>query len=272
MPALSQVTPVLVLLLFLSGLAQASPLAKSVLAASPVDDIVAEYPAMMSEGVRRGLSQSGTADPMIVTTVTAVVRNAFRAADMQSQLVSDLSSAMTDKQLKTVRDWYETPLAQKISRAEVEASGPQSWKKIEDGASDLQARFSGSERAGLFTRYDRAARATESAVDTTVAVQLGLATAISAFQGSGSPGFEKLKQMIEGRREQMRAMVAQQVYDMYLYTYRDLSVDELKDYIGFLETDAGAEFTRVVTASIQDSITRPVEAVGRQLARFLGPS
>ena len=272
MPTLSQVTPVLCLLLMLSGFAQASPLAKSVLEASPIDDIVAQYPAMMSEGVRQGLSQSGQVDPMVVTTVTAVVRNAFRAADMTSELVSDLSSSMSDDQLKAVGRWYETPLADKVSSAEIKASSPESWRKIEQGASDLQSRFQGSERAALFTRYDRAARATESAVDTTVAVQLGLATAMSAFQGSGGPGLEKIKQMIEGQREQMRAMVAQQVYDMYLYTYRDLSVDELKDYIGFLETDAGAKFTRVVTASIQNSITRPIDAVGRQLARFLGPA
>lgn len=272
MPALSQVTPVLCLLLLLSGFAQASPLARSVLEASPIDDMVAQYPAMMSEGVRRGLSQSGTTDPMVVTTVAAVVRNAFRAADMQSELVSDLSSSMSDKQLRAVGDWYETPLARKVSKAEIEAAGPETWQKIESGASDFQARFKGSERAALFSRYDRAARATESAVDTTYAIQLGLAAAISAFQGKGESGFGKLKQMIEGRREQMRALVAQQVYDMYLYTYQELSVDELKDYIGFLETDAGAEFTRVVTASIQGSITRPVEAVGRQLARFLGPS
>lgn len=272
MPALSQVTPVLCFLLMLSGIAQASPLANSVLEASPIDEIVAQYPAMMSEGVRQGLNQSGQVDPIVVTTVTAVVRNAFRAADMKAALVSDLSSTMTDDQLRTVGRWYDTPLASKVSRAEVKASSPESWQEIQQGARDLQAQFRGSERADLFTRYDRAARATESAVDTTVAVQLGLATAISAFQGSSGPGFEKLKQMIESQRDQMRAMVGQQVYDMYLYTYRDLSVDELKDYIGFLETDAGAKFTRVVTASIQDSITRPVEAVGRQLVRFLGSS
>jgi hypothetical protein len=226
---------------------------------------------MMSEGVRRGLSQSGITDPMVVTTVAAVVRNAFRAADMQSELVSDLSASMSDNQLTTVRGWYETPLAEKIARAEIEASAPETWQTIETGASALQARFKGSERAALFSRYDQAARATESAVDTTVAVQLGLATALSAFQGSGESGFEKLRQMIEGRRQHTRAMVAQQVYDIYLYTYRDLSVAELKAYIGFLETDAGATFTRVVTASIQDSITRPVATVGRQLARFLAP-
>lgn len=172
MPVRSQVTPVLCLLLCLSGFAQASTLAKSTLEASPVEDIVARYPAMMSEGVRRGLNQSGMTDPLVVTTL---------------------------------------------------------------------------------------------------AVQLGLASALSVFQGSGESGFAKLQQMIESRRQQTRAVVAQEVYDIYLYTYRDLSVDELRDYIGFLETDSGATFTRVVTASIQDSITRPLATVGRQLARFLAP-
>ena len=271
MPLLTQVKPVLCLLLCLAGAAQASPLARSVLEASPVDDIVAQYPDMMSEGVRQGLTQSGRLDPMMVSTITTVVRGAFRSADIENKLVADLSSSLTEKQLNEVGAFYQTPLAKRIARAEIEASSTDAWLGIQEGASELQKKYRGSERAKLFTRYDQAARATESAVDTTVAVQLGLATAMSAFQGDRGPGFEQMQRMIENQRDQMRAMVAQQVYDIYLYTYQDLSVDELKTYIGFLETEAGARFTRVVTAGIQDAITRPVETVGRQLARFLSP-
>lgn len=272
MSALRKIKPVLWVLMAVAGLAQASPLARSVLEASPVDEIVAQYPAMMSEGVRQGLSQSGQVDPMVVATVTAVVRNAFRAADMEAELVSDLDSAMSDGQLQAVGNWYQTAVAEKVSRAEIAASHPDAWPQVQQGAAERQARFKGTERAEMFTRYDRAARATETAVDTTLAVQLGMASALSAFQGSAGPGFDQLRQMIESRREQTRAVVAQQVYDMYLYTYSEVSVDELKEYIGFLESDAGARFTGVVTNSLQQSITRPVETVGRQLARFFGPS
>lgn len=86
----------------LSGFAQASPLAQSVLEASPVDEIVAQYPAIMSERVRQGLSQSGQVELLVVSTVTAVVQDAFRSADMKAALVSALSTTMTDEQLKTV--------------------------------------------------------------------------------------------------------------------------------------------------------------------------
>ncbi|WP_236744474.1 hypothetical protein [Marinobacter similis] len=43
------VKPVLVAALLVSGSATAAPSAQQVLAASPVDDIVAQYPAMMSQ-------------------------------------------------------------------------------------------------------------------------------------------------------------------------------------------------------------------------------
>lgn len=271
MRALSQVKPALLFLLLACTSATASPLADSVLRASPVDAIVAQYPAMMSQGVRDGLKQSGRVEPFVANTISSIVSNAFSVKEIRAQVIEDLDQRLSDQQLNTVLDWYETPLAEKITQAEIAASNPSAWKDVEAEAAQLQKEYRGSERAKLFDRFDRASRATESAVDTTVAVQLGLASAMAAFNGSKGPTFEQLKQKIEGQRSMLRGMVAQQVYAGYLYTYQDLTTAELKDYIGFLESDAGAAFTRVATNSIQRSITEPVESVGNQLARFFNP-
>lgn len=268
MRALSQVKPALLFLLLVCGSATASPLADSVLRASPIDEVIAQYPAMMSQGIREGLKQSGRVEPFVANTISSIVSNAFSAAQIRAQVIEDLDQGLSDQQLESVLTWYETPLAEKISRAEVAASSPAAWKDVEAGAPALQDKYKGTERARLFDRFDRAARATESTVDTTVAVQLGLASAMAAFNGSKGPTFEQLEQKIESQRGVLRGMVAQQVYDGYLYTYQDLSTSELKDYIEFLESDAGSAFTRVVTDSLQRSITGPVESVGDQLARF----
>jgi len=271
MRALSQVKPALLFLLLVWGPATASPLADSVLRESPIDEVVAQYPAMMSQGIRQGLTQSGRVEPFVANTISSVVSNAFSVAEIRARLIEDLDQGLSERQLNTVLDWYETPLAEKISRAEVAASSPAAWEQVEASAPVLQEKYKGSERSKLFTRFDRAARATESAVDTTVAVQLGLASAMAAFNGSKGPTFEQLQQKIESQRGMLRGMVAQQVYDGYLYTYQDLTPSELKDYIAFLESDAGSAFTRVVTNSIQRSITEPVESVGNQLGRFFNP-
>lgn len=271
MRALSQVKPALLFLLLICGSATASPLADSVLRESPIDEVVAQYPAMMSQGIRQGLTRSGRVEPFVANTISSVVSNAFSVAEIRARLVEDLEQGLSEGQLNSVLAWYETPLAQRISRAEVAASSPEAWKQVEASAAVLQAEHKGTERAKLFTRFDRAAHATESAVDTTVAVQLGLASALAAFNGSKGPTFEQLQQKIEDQRGMLRGMVAQQVYDGYLYTYQDISPSELKDYIGFLESDAGSAFTRVVTNSVQRSITDPVESIGNQLGRFLNP-
>lgn len=271
MRALSQVKPALLFLLLVCTSATASPLADSVLRASPVDSIVAQYPAMMSQGVRDGLKQSGRVEPFVANTISSIVSNAFSVAEIRAQMIEDLDQGLSDQQLNSVLDWYNTPLAEKITQAEIAASRPSVWKEVEAEAAQLQKKYKGSERAKLFDRFDMAARATESAVDTTVAVQLGLASAMAAFDGSKGPTFEQLQQKIEAQRPMLRGMVAQQVYAGYLYTYQDLTTSELKDYIGFLESDAGSAFTRVATDSIQRSITEPVESVGNQLARFFNP-
>ncbi|MCL7943813.1 DUF2059 domain-containing protein [Marinobacter sp. ATCH36] len=271
MRALSQVKPALLFLLLVCTSATASPLADSVLRASPIDEIVAQYPAMMSQGVREGLKQSGRVEPFIANTIGNVVSNSFSVAEIRAQVIEDLNQGLSDQQLNSVLTWYETPLAEKIARAEVAASRPAVWKDVEAAAAGLQETYKGSEREKLFDRFDSAARATESTVDTTVAVQLGLASAMAVFNGSKGPTFEQLQQKIESQRGMLQGLVAQQVYVGYLYTYQELSTSELKDYIEFLESDAGSAFTRVVTNSIQRSITDPVESVGSQLTRYFNP-
>ncbi|MDR9424471.1 MAG: DUF2059 domain-containing protein [Marinobacter sp.] len=260
----------LVTAMLFPGVVQAAPDARQVLAASPVDDIVARYPAMMSQGIREGLGRSGQVPPMVANTIGSIVSNSFSAAEIEQQIVTDLQEQLTDIQLEAVQDWYETPLARKISAAEVAASAPAAWQKVQARAPALNKKYQGTRKAEMYDRFDRASRATESAVDTTIAMQLGLATAMASF-GSDPVDYDELRQEIESQRTRLRGIVGQQVYDSYLYTYEDIGAQEMGLYLGFLESPAGAAFSRVVTSSIQQAITDPVESVARQMARFLGP-
>lgn len=264
------VKPLLVIGLIAAGPAFAAPSPQQVLAASPVDDIVAQYPAMMSQGIRDGLKRGGQVPPMVAETLGHVVSSSFRAADIEQQIVKDLDANLTDEQLEAVRDWYETPVARKISAAEIAASNPTTWKEIQARAPALNKKYQGTDRARMFDRFDRAARATESAVDTTIAVQLGLATAMAAFSND-SMQYDQLKQQIEGQRSTIRGVVGQQVYDSYLYTYEKIGSQEMGLYMDFLESGPGSAFSRVVTNSIQKAITDPIESIGNQMARFLAP-
>ncbi len=264
------IKPLLITALLVTGTAQAAPDARQVLEVSPVDDIVARYPAMMSQGIREGLKQNGQLPPMMANTIGNIVSSSFNSVDIEQQIIKDLQAKLTDSQLQAVHDWYETPVARKISSAEIAASEPSAWPKIQSSAMELNSRYKGTRKAEMFDRFDRAARATESAVDTTIAVQLGLATAMAAFS-SDSANYEQLRQRIESQRSMLRGVVGQQVYDSYLYTYQNIGGQEMDLYLEFLESSAGSAFSKVVTNSIQQAITEPVESIGKQMSRFLSP-
>lgn len=264
------IKPLLITALLVNGTAQAAPDARQVLEVSPVDDIVARYPAMMSQGIREGLKQNGQLPPMMANTIGNIVSSGFNSVDIEQQIIKDLQAKLTDSQLQAVHDWYETPVARKISSAEIAASEPSAWPKIQSSAMELNSRYKGTRKAEMFDRFDRAARATESAVDTTIAAQLGLATAMAAFS-SDSANYEQLRQRIESQRSMLRGVVGQQVYDSYLYTYQNIGGQEMDLYLEFLESSAGSAFSKVVTNSIQQAITEPVESIGKQMSRFLSP-
>ncbi len=270
MKRLALVKPVLVVAMLGVGSAQAAPDAASVLEASPIDDIVEQYPAMLSQGIREGLKQRGQVPPMVADTVGYVVSSSFSADKIEQQIITDLQAQLTDKQLQAVSEWYQTPVARKISSAEIAASAPEAWPQIQASAPELNRKYKGTPKAEMFDRFDRAARATESAVDTTIAVQLGLATAMSALS-SESMHYEQLERRIENQRGMLRGVVGQQVYDSYLYTYDKISAQELALYLDFLESPAGKQFSQVVTSSIQQAIMEPVESIGRQISRFMAP-
>lgn len=268
MRLITLVKPLLVAGLMLSGVAYGSPDAREVLSASPVDDIVGQYPEMMSQGIRDGLKQSGRVPSMVADTIGYVVSSSYRADEIERKIVSGLEASLNSAQLAEVNDWYQTPVAKKIAQAEIAASAPAVWPEIRSQATALNEANKGSAREKLFDRFDRASRATESAVDTTIAVQLGLATAMAALS-SDSVHYEQLSKRLEGQRDVLQGMVGQQVYDSYLFTYRNINMQEMNLYLDFLESDAGSRFTRVVTDSIQESITAPIESIGTQLARFM---
>jgi len=244
--------------------------ARQVLRASPMDEIIAQYPAMMSQGIRDGLKQTGQVPPMIADAVGYAVSNSFNPQKIEQQVAVRLQAELSNEQLQAVADWYNTPVAQKISRMEVAASAPAVWPQISAQADQLAQRFGNTDRAKSFVRFDRASRATQSAVDTTIAVQLGLASTMAAFS-SDSVNFETLQKRIESQRPVLKGVVEQQVFNSYLYAYQDISGAEMEQYLRFLESDAGAAFTRVVSSGVKQAVIEPVESIGEQLGQFLAP-
>ncbi len=248
----------------------ASELAESVVRSSALGEVIEQYPAMLTEGISQGLSQTGNLDPMLKGAITGMVGQAFSSTKIRGQVVADLDDGLSEATLQTVLAWYQSPLGEQVTSLEASAAKPAAWKEIERRGPELVKKYQGTEREQLFTRFDRAARATESAVDTAIAVQTAFGTAMAAFNGQ-TADFDSIRAQVEGQRPMLTGLVEQQVYAAYLHTYESLSDAQLKNYISFMQSQEGDRYNEVVTNSVQQAIIRPVESIGNGLMRLFGP-
>lgn len=248
----------------------ASELAESVIRSSALGEVIEQYPAMLTEGISQGLSQTGNLDPMLKGAITGMVGQAFSSTKIRGQVVADLDDGLSETALQTVLAWYQSPLGEQVSSLEASAAKPAAWKSIERRGPELIKKYQGSEREQLFTQFDRASRATESAVDTAIAVQTAFGTAMAAFNGQ-TADFDSIRAQVEGQRPMLTGLVEQQVYAAYLHTYESLSDAQLENYVAFMQSQEGDRYNEVVTNSVQQAIIRPVESIGNGLMRMFGP-
>ncbi len=241
-------------------------LAKRVVNHSGLTEMIHQFPALLKEGVQQGAAQSGGANQKMVMQISQIIDQAFGINESIEIIRSDLSSQLTENELTAVLEWLESPLGKKITRMEVAAMSSDAFREMESQLPGLQKKYRGSEREKLFQSFDKSTNATEASIETAIAVQLTLASAMAASSSSPQmPSYEYLKKSIEDNRFMMRGVIGQQVFANYLYTYQNLTDEELKAYVDFTASPAGNHYSRVVNESIKSVLLKPSEIIGSKI-------
>ncbi|MDG9668908.1 DUF2059 domain-containing protein [Hahella sp. CR1] len=245
-------------------------LSANLLAQTGVDELLSRYPDMIKTGIRANIRRTGASEDLM-DLFERVVDGAYQADDLQSQVERRLEQQLSPAEMRHVLQWYRSPIGQKIVAAELNAMSSEEYAEAQKRMERLSEENKGGEREHLFSAYDRATLATDSMLDNTVTIQLAMAAAItSVVKGPELPSYHDLKRVIEERRFSIRGMVGQQVYLNYLYTYRDVPLADMKGYIAFARTDAGARFVEVLKTALFDVLQERSEVLGERLNQLAG--
>lgn len=247
---------------------QASALADSVVRLSPLGAIAEQSQAMLRTGIREGLLGTGQVDPLVAETIAGIGSRAFNPSQIRARLASDLAADLDSAQLASVQDWYQSDLGQRLTRAESNAAAPANWEAIHSAAPALLRRYADTPRERLFERYDQATTATDTAVETAMAVQLELADSLASLSEKDSA--ESVRAQVQANRPAIERQVRAQVHLAFLSMYESFSDDELETYLQFLESGPGEAYISSAGDAVHDAIMEPVSSVGNQLVRMLG--
>lgn len=225
---------------------------------------LAPLPGFVERQVSTQLAAYSAISPQMAQLVGSALSQAYDPALLAERTRRELDQSMGAAAMQRVDDWYRSPLGRKVVEVEVAAStaAMQHPKTVAPAA--LEKTYRGTARAALFKRYDHALNATQHIVDTAIDAQAALAGLV--------PGQDpqQLSQRLTQQRPLLESEVRDQVYRGYLYTYRHLTVKELRQYITFLETADARQFTGVVAKVAHAAVVTPIAGVAHQLQQLQG--
>ncbi|MBK8971807.1 MAG: DUF2059 domain-containing protein [Hahellaceae bacterium] len=253
------------LLLTPVALASSQPdenLSARLLSQTGVDALLQQYPDMVKSGIVQRVKHVGVPD-IIANQSVQLVDQSLNPGAMILELQTLLARRFSPQEMQQIVDWYQSPVGRRVVEAELMSVSRSEYHHLQETLTTLQARYQGSDRERLFPAFDRATYATDTMVDSTSAVQIAMAAALSTtVKGEGLPSFESMRATIESRRTALRGVVGQQVYLNYLFTYQDLSLADMENYIAFARSELGARFFETLSKGVYEVLTRRSSEMG----------
>lgn len=264
----------------LRAFCMAALLAVTTLAQAQIDQAAAEslarksglweqlggFAPQVAAGMQQAFAQAGVE---LAESESARLRRVAEAAyspDRLRQVSTGVIAARVQAQhLNALRRWYDSPQGQAVTRAEEAGTGNADLAAtLKKGAALLEAMPAA--RRKLLQELMAASRAADAmvqiTVSTTVAVQLGVA---SAMPGAPGPSAAQIRGMLEAQRPQMLAAFGAMMLASFAQTYDRIPDNQLRQYVAFIRTPAGRQFNEAGLQALEAALTDAAADMGRRL-------
>lgn len=205
-------------------------------------------------------------DPDIDKKVAEAMVKGFDSKKVLAELQQYLLAHTDEYYLVDVLSWMETPLATKIQREEQQSEDPSKSAEVLRYIAKLQENPPPQERIALV----------QDLVATTHMVELASSIAVRLIRGTLEnvnkmlPNVQQVPQeQIEARLRQVRSMLEgslrQQMTLSSYYTYRNISDEELRQYIAFYKGETGKREIEITGGALVYVLGNWFSEVGQRL-------
>lgn len=184
--------------------------------------------------------------PEIQAEIKSQLMASFDAEIIREDAISFVLNDVEQGHIQAVIDWLNDPLTMRMNELEVQATTQESQEDLSVFVEKVQAGEVDQARLQTILDFDDLTQTTNSTVEYIAELYMALVQAMNPYAASE----DKIN---PDETDAMKAMIIQEVYPQYkdvtvilnLYTYNDVSDDDLNKYIGFYKTPEGIWFTEV---------------------------
>lgn len=241
---------------------------REVLRLSGDEEQLAQFPALLQGQLAQVQS---TLPPKTYAVLSNAFAEAYRPEFLYAAVVEHFQANGDSKALKAIREWLRTPLAEKMTRLQVEAGTLEAQQQLMEFAAGLEANPPSEARQRLVVRLDETVGVTELGL---IVLEATTRAILEGAQASRPPqqrlNPSEIDQTVNGALAQSRGTIKVQTLLTLLFTYRSVSDQELAEYVAFWETDLGRWFSRTQREAYQKALVASAREVGRRVAESAG--
>lgn len=222
---------------------------------SGMEEQLAQLPSVLRDAFDRSLQedeQTRNLPKNVQSTLRASIATAFAPEALKKTIVGELGEKLPINDIEEVLKWLDSPLGMKCTRLEEAAGTPEGQADMQKYAARLQSSPPSAERLKIQRELDTATKNTESAVDVAIQTQLAVALAMMAtLPAEQQRSLDDLSREMEKLRPTIESSVRSETFLSDLYTYRSLTDAEIRQYIDFAKSPAGAKYHTVSIAAFK---------------------
>ncbi|MCK5860665.1 MAG: DUF2059 domain-containing protein [Abyssibacter sp.] len=201
----------------------------------------ADLPKTFIAGMKQGMQQDEDSDPAVSAMLMEAAERTVTVERFLNPVRQQLDEGLSKADIKTLIEWHQSPVGERITQAEVQASTPQANEHMLALAPQLLQDVALVERAD---RIDAAVGITDLTMDVQENVTLIIMQTVAATTEGAEPVDEEaFRLQWEVVEPQVRANIQQYTRISAAYTYRQLSEGDVDAYVEFLSSPLGRRFT-----------------------------
>jgi hypothetical protein len=217
---------------------------------------VAQFPALFKGSVEQNAQQG-----MVISLAQHhAILNSIDSSVLPSSILAGLrrkiEAAISQDEVEGLIAWFQSPLGKKVAKAEQSAQSNEAYHQILKHKKNLLAN---TQRLAFAERLDALLSAVEMTSKIQQNMQIAVNTTVLLALAPEQPlDMDELLVELQSAGTQINTALEQMVLVSFVYSYQDMSDEELNSYEYFLNQSATKRFNRLVISGINTGLENAI--------------
>lgn len=224
------------------------------------------FPELLQMGFRdatQGADETKQAD---ISRIQEKMNQAYNIDDFKATLRQVMGENLTDDDITEVLKWLNSPRGQKITQIEEEHSTVEAEQAKQAFMMNFDSASVAPERMAMIQELDEAVYATDMLLTIILNSQKAIMLAVMPYVPTEQRiPLKEIDTQVEMNRPILQSQYKEYVLLSMLYVYQELSDEELKGYVDFARSPAGAKYHKVTTNAFNQAFTQAATSLGAQI-------